>query len=174
MNKEQEKTIEALQTAIQMEINGKEFYSKASRNSNNELGQKLLGKLAAEEDIHREVFENIYNSIKVSHGWPRVDYKPDYTTSLKDFFTETGSVTRQPLTDTSNELDVVRIARQMESDTFDYYTQRSNSASASAEKELFKMIAEQEQGHNLVLVDYYEYLQDPGSWFLKKEHPHLD
>ena len=54
MAKEQDKTLGALQTAIQMEIDGKEFYLKASRASNNELGKKLLRSLASEEDIHRQ------------------------------------------------------------------------------------------------------------------------
>jgi rubrerythrin len=50
---EQNKTLEALQIAIQMEIDGKEYYLKASQESSNELGKKLLQALAAEEDTHR-------------------------------------------------------------------------------------------------------------------------
>ena len=50
MTTEQDKTLEALQIAIQMEIDGKEFYLKASRESSNELGKKLLQALAGEED----------------------------------------------------------------------------------------------------------------------------
>ena len=53
---EQDKTPEALQIAIQMEIDGKEYYLRASQESSNELGKKLLQSLAAEEDIHRQKF----------------------------------------------------------------------------------------------------------------------
>ena len=60
MTTEQEKTVKALQTAIQMEIDGKAYYLEASRKSGNEMGRKLLASLAAEEDIHRAVFEKIY------------------------------------------------------------------------------------------------------------------
>ena len=42
MAKEQDTTLKALKTAIQMEIDGKEFYLEASRASKNELGKKLL------------------------------------------------------------------------------------------------------------------------------------
>ena len=31
-----------------------------------------------------------------------------------------------------------------------------------------------EKEHQLVLLDYYEYLKDPAGWFVKKEHPSLD
>ena len=60
MKTEQDKTLEALQIAIRMEINGKEYYLKASRESSNELGRKLLKSLATEEDAHRQKFEGIY------------------------------------------------------------------------------------------------------------------
>ena len=49
MTSEQDKTMEALQIAVQMEIDGKAFYLKASQESGNELGKQLLKKLAEEE-----------------------------------------------------------------------------------------------------------------------------
>ncbi len=56
---EQDKTLKALQIAIQMEIDGKEYYLKAGQESSNELGKKLLESLASEEDTHRQKFEEI-------------------------------------------------------------------------------------------------------------------
>ena len=70
MADEHDKTLKALEAAIQMEIDGKEFYLKASQASNNELGKKLLNKLADEEDVHRQVFESIYKHISAEKGWP--------------------------------------------------------------------------------------------------------
>ena len=70
---EQDKTLEALQIAAQMEIDGKEYYLKASQESSNELGKKLLQSLAAEEDIHRQKFEGIYNAIRNKKAWPVTD-----------------------------------------------------------------------------------------------------
>ena len=64
MATEQNKILEALQIVIQMEIDGKDYYLKASQESSNELGRQLLQSLAAEEDIHRQKFEEIYNAIR--------------------------------------------------------------------------------------------------------------
>ena len=77
MATEQDKTLVALQTAIQMEIDGKEFYLKASQESNNQLGKKLLQSLAMEEDQHRQTFEKIYDNIRNKKDWPRTDFQPD-------------------------------------------------------------------------------------------------
>ena len=110
---EHAKTLEALQTAIQMEIDGKEYYLNASQKSGNELGKKLLQSLAAEEDIHRHKFAEIYN------------------------------------------------------------TQEGN-ATNDAEREFYETVASEEREHHIILLDYYEYLNDPAGWFVKKERPSLD
>ena len=62
MTDEQERALKALKQAIQMEIDGKEYYLKASQKASNELGNRLLQSLAAEEDIHRKAFEDIFKA----------------------------------------------------------------------------------------------------------------
>ena len=54
---EQDKTLKALQIAIQMEKDGQEFYHTMSQQSGNRLGKKLLEALAAEEEHHLQRFE---------------------------------------------------------------------------------------------------------------------
>jgi len=62
----QNKIMEALQIAIRMEIDGKEYYLKVSQESSSELGKKLLQSLATEEDTHRQKFEEIYDAIQTA------------------------------------------------------------------------------------------------------------
>ena len=49
MKNEQARTIEVLQLAVQMEIEGKEFYQKASQKSSNKLAKELFQQLANEK-----------------------------------------------------------------------------------------------------------------------------
>ncbi|MBU2608587.1 MAG: hypothetical protein KKF26_04645, partial [Chloroflexi bacterium] len=69
MTTEQDKALAAVKMAIQMETDGKEFYLKAGEASGNELGKKLLTQLAAEEDIHRRKFVQIFETIRAQEGW---------------------------------------------------------------------------------------------------------
>jgi rubrerythrin len=174
MNNEQIKTIDALKIAIQMEIDGKNFYTKASKESSNEPGKNLLARLAEEEDIHRKLFEKIYSSISENKGWIQVDYKYDRGWGLRTVFDEALKNAGTELRNLSSELDVISTARMMETRTYDFYTDRANKAIEPAEKQYYEQLAIQEQGHNLVLTDYFEYLQNPAGWFVKKEHPTLD
>ncbi len=59
MATEQDKTLEELQIAIQIEIDGKEYYLRTSQERSNEQGKKLLEALATEEVTHRQKFEEI-------------------------------------------------------------------------------------------------------------------
>jgi len=63
MESEQNKILEALKTAIEMEKNDKECYLNAIPKSDNEAAIKLLQSLALEEDTHRQKLEEIYLTI---------------------------------------------------------------------------------------------------------------
>lgn len=171
---EQTKTLSALKRAIQMEIDGKAFYLKASQTSSNELGKSLLRSLAAEEDIHRQKFEKIYEVIRQKKAWPKTDYQPDRGKKLKTIFAqatpEIGTRIKTPAT----ELEAVQTAMSMENKTYDFYKAQSQAAKYNAEKDFYEALAVQERAHHLVLLDYYEYLKDPAGWFVRTEHPHLD
>jgi rubrerythrin len=171
---EQDKTLKALQTAIQMEIDGKEYYLKASQQSGNELGKKLLKTLAAEEDIHRQKFEEIYKALRKEKGWPRTDFQPDGGRNLRTIFAQATEQMGPKKKVPSTELDAVKTAMDMENESYDFYQQQEKLARYDAEREFYQALSAQEKEHHLILLDYYEYLKDPAAWFVEKEHPSLD
>jgi rubrerythrin len=168
MDNEQSKTLEALKTAIQMEIDGKEYYLKASWSSGNPMGEKLFKTLAKEEDSHRQRFEEIFKSIQSQKGWPQVEVKPHV-----DFKTLFASAVKD-VKSTSTELEAVQTAMAMENKTRDYYQAQFKRATFEAEKKYFERLAGEEASHHAALLDYYEYLKDPDGWFTIKERHSLD
>jgi len=174
MSPEQDKTLEALQIALQMEIDGREYYRKASRSSSNESGKKLLASLAAEEDVHRQKFEEIYDAIRNRKDWPATDYRPGIDGSLKTVFAAAIEEIGDKAKTSDAEFDDVKTAMDMENKSYDFYQRHSEEAAYDAERDFYKTLAAAERGHYRVLLDYYEYLKDPAGWFVKKEHPSLD
>ena len=174
MAKEQDATLAGLQTALQMEIDGKEFYLKASKASKNKLGKELLKKLAAEEDIHRGVFKNIYNAIKNKKDWPDIKFQADGGQGLRTVFARALENVSKDVESVSAEIDAVKTAMDMENKTLDFYNSRSKQAAYDAEKQLYESLAVQESEHHRVLLDYYEFLKDPAAWFVQKEHTAVD
>jgi len=171
---EQDKTLEALQIAIQMEIDGKEYYLKTSQESSNELGKKLLQSLAAEEDFHRQKFEEIYNAIRNRKAWPVTDFRPDGGKGLRTIFARASEEMDSKIEVLATELDAVEKAMGMENKTYDFYESQAEKADHDAERDFYWSLASEEREHHLILLDYYEYLKDPAGWFVKKERPSLD
>ncbi len=171
---EQDKTLKALQVAIQMEVDGKEYYQKVSQSSGNQLGKQLFQSLAAEEDIHRQKFKEIYDAISSRKAWPETDFHPDGGKRLRTLFARTteeiGSNVEAPAT----ELTAIQIAMDMENKTYDFNKSQDKNAIYDAERYFYQALAAEEREHHLILLDYYEYLKDPAGWFVTKEHPSLD
>jgi rubrerythrin len=174
MSQEQEATLAGLQTALKMEEDGKEFYLKASKASKNKLGAHLFSKLAAEEDIHREAFKNIYNKIKKEQQWPDTGFTPDQGRNLKTVFAAAMENMDKQYKPAQAELDAVKTGMEMENKTLDFYRERSSKTGQYSEKHLYVALAEQESSHFRVLQDYFEFLSDPAGYFVKTEHTSVD
>ncbi len=174
MDTEQNKTLKALQIAVQMEIDGKEYYLKASQESGNELGRKLLQSLATEEDYHRRKFEEIFSTIRKKEAWPTTDFRPDGGQKLRTIFARATEEAGFNIKSLVTELDAVKTAMNMENKTHDFYKSQGGSATYDAERDFYETLAAEEREHHLILLDYYEYLKDPAGWFVEKEHPSLD
>ena len=174
MTEEIERTLQALRTAVQMEIDGKAFYLKASQESGNELGKKLLQNLSNEEDLHRQKFETIYRRIHDEKTWPDVELSPERGNRLKTLF---ATESEKASTDTialDTELDAVQEAMTMEIRSYDFYREQISTARYETERRFFEKIAEEEKVHHTLLLDYFEYLKNPAQWFVSKERPSLD
>ena len=172
MTQEMETTKKALETAIQMEIDGKEFYTRAANASGNPTGKKLLKRLAYEEDIHRQVFENIFNTLGERKGWPTADIK--HTSQVHTILADAAKEIGKDIKPAQEEIDAVRTAMDMENKTYDYYRAQAKKASYPTEKEFYEKLVVQEEEHHKALLSYYELLNDPEAWFVQMEHPSLD
>ncbi|MFC1991421.1 ferritin family protein [Chloroflexota bacterium] len=174
MVNEQEKTLDALQIAIQMEIDGKEYYLKAGQDSTNEMGEKLFQSLAKAEDTHRQKFAEIYESIRNDKSWPMIIFPPDSGKTLRTVFALARKESADGIKLLDTELDAVQAAMGMENKTLDFYKGQEAKAGDATEKGFYEALAAEEREHYLILLDYYEFLKNPAGWFVKSEHSSLD
>ena len=174
MEDEHGRTLEAIQFAIKMEIDGKAYYQKASLDAGNKVGRELFEWLAGEEDKHRQRFEDIYKTIKKQKVWPEVSIQPRKGDILKTLFSEAMRAADPTVKVASTELDTIAKAMEMENKTEKFYSSRGGEAVYDAEKKLYTSLVAEERGHFLALIDYREYLIDPAGWFRKAEHHSLD
>ena len=174
MQNEQAKTLEVLQLAVRMEVEGKEFYQKASKRSKNKLAKELLKQLSSEEDIHRKKFEEIYKALKRGLDWPDVEPPFEKGKRIKSLFAEATKALGSKFQVAESEFEAIKMAMDMEVRSYNLYYSRSKESTISMEKRFYETLAGEERGHHLALLDSYEYLSDPAGWFTKKEHWSLD
>jgi rubrerythrin len=170
MQNELGKTLEAVKTAIQMEIDGKEYYLKAAQSSGNELGRKLFQQLAVEEDRHREKFEEIFKGFQKKKAWPAVNITPHDGKEIKTLFAGASKSVKSSTT----EMEAVQTAMDMENKTRDFYQKQAQGSSFEAEKKYFEILAQEESVHHSLLLDYFEYMRNPAGYFTMKERHSLD
>ncbi|MFO7772621.1 MAG: ferritin family protein [Dehalococcoidia bacterium] len=174
MENEQLKTREVLQFAVRMEVEGKEFYQKASQKSSNRLAKELFEQLATEEDVHRRKFEEIYQALKRGQNWPDTEPPSEQGKKLKSLFAIATKALGSKGKAAESELDAIKMAMDMEIKSRDFYHSRSEESTLPVEKRFYEALAGEERGHHLALVDSYEYLSDPAGWFTRREHWSLD
>ena len=174
MVNEHDRILEAVKFSIQMEIDGKEYYLKISQESSDELGEKLLRNMSAEEDIHRRKFVQIYEAIRNEKAWPAVVLQPDGSKRLRTVFAQALEKVGSRAKALSTELEVIQTAMRMESKSYDFYREQGKKTDYDAEKDFYRKLATEEREHHQLLGNYYEYLKDPAGYFVQKEHPSLD
>jgi rubrerythrin len=174
MENEQARALEVLQSAVRMEVDGKQFYQKASQESNNRLARELFTRLAEEEDVHRRKVEQVYQALSRGRGWPDVEPPHDEGKKLKSLFAGAAAELGSSIKVAGSELDAIKTAMDMEIKSYELYHARWEASTFSAEKQFYEALAGEERGHHLVLLDSYEYLKDPAGWFTKSERWSLD
>jgi rubrerythrin len=171
---EQDKILEALKIAIDMENDGKECYRQASQNSGNEVGRQLLHELSLEEDIHHQKFVEIYQALRKRKGWPAIKFQPNRGKRLRELFTGTCEIIGVNVKAIATEFNAINIAIDKEKKSYDFYNRQSENAIYDGERDFYQALAAEEREHELILLDYYEYLTDPVDWFTRVEHHSLD
>ncbi len=168
--KEAKRMMEILQSAIQMEVDGKEFYQRASQKSSNRLAKELFQRLAIEEDEHSKKFEEIFQALKKGQDWPAIEPPSWGGKQLKSIFAEATKELGSKIKVSQSELEAIKTAIDVEVKTYDFYRSRSEQSTFPVEKRFYQALAAEERGHQLALLDSYEYLTDPAGWFVMKEH----
>jgi rubrerythrin len=174
VNQEQNRTLEAIKFAIQMEIDGKKYYLQASEKSDNKVGKELFKWLAGEEDKHRRLFGKIFSTIRRQKAWPEVGIQPRRGAILDTVFSQEMKAAATSVKANRGELESIAKAMELEEKTRKYYQEHGQQAGYDAEKKLYSALAAEEEGHYLALVDYREYLINPAGYFVKAERHSLD
>ncbi|MBW1990694.1 MAG: ferritin family protein [Deltaproteobacteria bacterium] len=165
--------LKALKDAIQMEVDGRQFYLEAAKKVSNEGVRQILEYLAESEVYHIQKFQEIYENLQKENHWTEelAEFKPPksepYVCVLA--MTRAGEGTGG-----KDDLEALRTGIRMEECAIDYYTKLARETNVPLARRFFISLAHEERGHYMMLLDLHNYLSDPEDWFYVKQMSHVD
>lgn len=162
--------IDPVEIALVMERDGLAFYLESAEKVSNEFIKNLLISLAKDEEDHYNTFKNIYDSFKKTSNWPE-DVKIAASQDSKAIFKEYADKNRSEVKDAKDEMDIVKMALDIEKKSFNFYKKLSGEIEENNIKMFFEKLAEVENDHYKLLDDTYQFLNNPADWFVKEEKP---
>ena len=171
MEKEQNNPIKI---AIKMEMDGIAFYRKAADKTKNPLGKKMFLSFIEDEKNHLKAldiifkganFEVINDIFKGSD--PRARIKTVFSQAEEDKELE-----RQKAD--TDELMAIEMAMELEKKGYDYYVEISENSENEEIRNLFKILASEENQHYEILQNSHTFLSDTGNWFIWEERAMID
>jgi len=147
-------TSEIVELGIQIERNGKDFYSALARMSKDEKARSVFEFLAGEEEKHISVFQVILDSVKRYE--PKESYPAEYFAYMKalagDYvFTKAGKG-EEKAKEAKSELEAIDIGVVFEKDSIVFYGGMRRLIPLR-EHHIIDVLIKQEQDHLRRLVD---------------------
>lgn len=143
----------ALEYAIQMEVDGEKFYRKlALENKDNDLNQVFIS-LAEDERKHAKIIKEklagIYSSLE----------KSDVENEKNIFSNVTGL---DPENSVPKQLDVYRMASEMEEKSIELY--KKLLSESKEDKDIFELLIKEEEEHYKMIEEIITMVNRPNEW----------
>jgi erythrin-vacuolar iron transport family protein len=135
--------LEALHKAIEMEIEGRQFYLDSAAMAKNPSVRQALEYLAQDEQYHAEKFKEIYEELSLISNWTESMATCNFPlqkpiTYPKRSDEDTGS---------RHDLEIMRTVLRLEKNGIDYYTRLAKETDNLLAKTFFSRLAHEEQNH---------------------------
>jgi rubrerythrin len=171
--KVQEYMLQALKDAVQMELEGRQFYLEAAQKVQNPGVRQIFEYLAESEKYHIEKFNEIYRSMEKDPAWtgPMAAFNPP---KHEPYICVLAMTQADQGTGGKDDLQALRSALKMEECGIDYYTKLARETNNPLARRFFMSVAHEERGHYLTLMDMHNYLTLPEDWFYVQQMSNVD
>lgn len=157
----------AIEISLKMETDAIRFYTEAADRTSHAVGKKMFLSIVEDEKRHFIMLNALLKGL---------DLKPEDVSPMKNIKTIFEELKDQMLARveaTTSELEVLKIAMNMEEGTA-FYRNAAKEAKTGKEKSLFERLVHEEEQHFAIFENTYFFLSDTGNWFMWDEHSIVD
>ena len=156
---ENKTAIDILKEAILLERRGKAFYSNVAEKSDSEAAKKIFTMMAEEEDEHIKFLSKQFAHYMKTNEFLKNEHHHGDASEDVAIKVLSEDIKKQ-ITAASFEAAAISAAMDFEARAVKIYSERAISASDPNEKELYKMLADWEKGHEFILHKLNEELKE--------------
>ena len=163
----------ALQDAVQMELEGREFYLQAAQKVKSAGVREIMEYLAETEKYHIQKFTEIYQSLQKDPTWTEsmATFAPPHH---QPFVCVLAMAKENQGAGGKDDLQALRTGIKLEECSIDHYTKLAKEIVNPLARRFFMSIAHEERAHFLTLMDMHNYLTLPEDWFYVKQMSNVD
>lgn len=177
MSDERKEALTALETAIQMEVEGKAFYEKAAANVTWPEGKDTLLELAQDEHEHIRILTEEHKALLAGQDWLKADHvAPGLFADKKPLpvFEKSEAVISGMVDDRADALDVLDMAIKNEYKSWTFYEGQISKSESAEAKAIWAWLVKEEKSHQEILTNYAKYIGAHEQWLFDHDRPILE
>lgn len=160
--------LEPLKVALQLETEGKRFFSEAAATVTGKAARQTFEFLASEEDKHIQRIEEFYRSLEQSGGLDMLDIGDSDADLRLVAFNDRLSELRNEIKPTLSDIEAYRTALKFENGAEDFYAQQVAKSDNPRIKKFYSWLIHEESMHAKVLNSCLQFAEDPAAWFQQR------
>ena len=150
-----------IKEAFKLEINGREFFTRAAELTHNELGKKMFSKLADDEVRHLTEFSKLFSQIMGGEDWKK-HIENDELKRESDVIEEL--LARMKREESASEIEGIRIGMELENKAIEFFTKSAEQVADPVAKQILNKICDEERFHYDLLQAQYDSITHDGFW----------
>jgi rubrerythrin len=167
MESKKEQGMEIFSFGMQMELDGKAFYTEQASKIQDANIAHILTYLADEEQKH-------YDFLKKFRDGSKELPESRLLRDVRNVFQEMKDADQGFVTDKDTLLDILHKAMVLEDKSVIFYRSRAEEASGEDERDIFLLLKKHEDIHYSLLSSLIEYYDRPSHWLEDAEFTHLE
>lgn len=178
MNHAEQEALKAIETAIQLELEGHQFYVKSAAGVSWPEGAETLLDLAKDEIEHIRILKAEHAALIAGRDWLSMEQVAPRLASGEakplPVFEKSEAVIAGMVDDRADALQILDMAIRNEYKSHTFYSEQAKAASSEEARRIWHWLVKEEKGHQATLSDYAKYLGAHNEWLLEHERPILE
>ncbi len=153
--------------AMQMELDGRQFYLDLAKKTNNTGIKSILTMMAESEAKHYNVILSMQKNDKIQYS-----ADTEVLTNVKNIFMKMKK--EKDIDVDVSQVEFYKKALEVETNSEKFYLERADDEKDPHRKEIFLTLANEEKSHCVLLENIVNFVSQPVNWLENSEWYHVD